>query len=160
MEPKWFPNHSKMIQNDSKMIPKSCKNYPNMIPKMSRNASKMIPKSSQNAFKIGVPKNMRFFIDFCSIFAAYCKSRTSKFVRPAIVLLMFHKNRRFAFRMRFGFEKCPKNPPKTRSEPFKNRCQKRVTFQHRFFRVGPRFWSLMGLQDGAKLAKNHKILKR
>ena len=26
-------------------------------------------------------------------------------------------------------------PPKTTSEPFKNRCQKRVVFQHRFFGV-------------------------
>ena len=29
---------------------------------------KTIPKSFQNAFKIDVPKNMQFFIDFCSMF--------------------------------------------------------------------------------------------
>ena len=49
-------------------------------------------------------------------------------------------------------KKPTKNPPKTRSEPFKNRYQKCVVFQHRFFRVlasilqplGPPRWSQVG----------------
>ena len=37
---------------------------------------KTLPKSSQNASEIDVPKNIEIFIDFQSIFAACCKSRT------------------------------------------------------------------------------------
>ena len=58
------------------------------------------------------------------------------------------------------WKKPTKNPPKMRSEPFKNRCQKRVAFQHRFFRVSASILQGLGLQDGAKLAKNRKFLKR
>ena len=36
---------------------------------------KPLPKRGQNPFKIDVPNNMRFFTDFCSIFAACCKSQ-------------------------------------------------------------------------------------
>ena len=83
---------------------------------------KTLPKPSQNPLKIDVPKNMRFFMDFCSIFVACCKSRTSKFMRPRSVLLGFHKNQMFAFGKHFGFEKPIKNHSKTKPEPFKNRC--------------------------------------
>ena len=96
---------------------------------------KTLPKPSQNPLKIDVPKNMRFFMDFCSIFVACCKSRTSKFMRPRSVLLTFHTIQCFAFRMHFGSKKPTKNRPKSRSEPFKNRFKKRVVFQHRFFHV-------------------------
>ena len=48
-----------------------------------------------------------------------------------------------------------KNLSKTTSEPFKNRCQKCVVFQHRFFRVsasifeglGPPRWSQVGFKS-------------
>ena len=93
-------------------------------------APKTHPKCPQNAFKIDVPKNMRFFMDFCSIFVACCKSRTSKFMRPRSVLLMLHTKRIFAFCMDFGTNKPTKNPKasKTRSEPFKNQYQKGIVF--------------------------------
>ena len=50
------------------------------------------------------------------------------------------------------FQKSSQNPSKTRSEPFKNRCRKRVDFQHRFFEIlasiweglGPPTWSQVG----------------
>ena len=70
-----------------------------------------------------------------SIFVACCKSRTSKFMRPRSVLLMLHPKRIFAFRMHLGSEKPTENHSKTTSEPFKDQCQKRCFFQHRFFRV-------------------------
>ena len=38
-----------------------------------------------------------------------------------------------AFGMPFSYQKRTKNPSKTMSEPLKNRCQKLVVFQHRFF---------------------------
>ena len=97
--------------------------------------AKTIPKPSQNAFKIDVPKNMRFFIDFCSNFDACCKSQHQKNVRPRSVLLAFHTIQRFACCMHFWFKKPTQNPSKTTSEPFKNRCKKRVVFHHRFFRA-------------------------
>ena len=111
-----------------------------------------LPKPSQNAFKVDVPKNMRFFMDFCCFFVACCKSRTSNFMRPRNVLLAFHNNRVFAFGLRFWSKKPTKNLPKTRPEPFKNRCRNRVVFQHRFFHVlvsilgplGPPRWSQVG----------------
>ena len=113
---------------------------------------KTLPKPSQNPFKIDVPKNMRFFMDFGCFLVACCKSRTSNFMRPRSVLLAFHNNQVFAFGMRFWSKKPTKNLSKTRPEPFKNRCRKRVVFQHRFFQVsasileplGPPTWSQVG----------------
>ena len=60
----------------------------------------------------------------------------------------------------FSFQKSSQNPSKTRSEPFKNRCRKRVDFQHRFFEVlasiweglGPPRWSQVG-QKTTKITK-------
>ena len=111
-----------------------------------------LPKPSPKPFQIDVPKNMRSLINFGLIFLACCKSRTSKFVRPASVLLTFHTIQLFAFGMHFLSKKRPKNLPKTRSDPLKNRCQQRCFFQHRFFKVsasileglGPPTWSQVG----------------
>ena len=105
-----------------------------------------------NPLKIEVPKNIRFFIDFCLIFVICCKRQHRKFIGPANVLLAFHTFQFFDFRIHFFSEKPTKNPSKMRSEPFQNRCRKRVVFQHRFFRVsdsileplGPPRWSQVG----------------
>ena len=90
-----------------------------------------IPKPFQilpKIHKIALPENMHFIIDFCLNFDACGQSRTSEFVRPASVLLAFHTIQLFAFGMHLGSEKPTKNLPKTRSEPSKNGCQKRVGF--------------------------------
>ena len=117
---------------------KNCENHGFWPPKT-------FPKPSQNPFKIDVPKNMRFFMGFCCFFVACCKSRTSNFMRPRSVLLAFHNNQVFAFGMRFWSKKPTKNQSKTTSEPFKNRCQKWVVFQHRFFRVSASILEPLGL---------------
>ena len=44
----------------------------------------------------------------------------------------------------FSFQKSSQNPSKTRSKPFKNRCRKRVDFQHRFFEVLASIWEGLG----------------
>ena len=44
----------------------------------------------------------------------------------------------------FSFQKSSQNPSKTRPEPFKNRCRKRVDFQHRFFEVLASIWEGLG----------------
>ena len=89
---------------------------------------KTLPKPSQNLSKNDVPENMQFFINFCSNFDACCKSQHQKNVRPRSVLLTFHTIQCIAFCVHFRSKKPTKNPSKTRSEPFKNRCQKRVVF--------------------------------
>ena len=113
---------------------------------------KPLPKPSPNPLKIDVPKNMQFFIDFGSNFDACCKSQHQKNVRPRSVLLTFHTIHCIAFCVHFRSKKPTENPSKTTSEPFQNRCRKRVVFQHRFFRVSgsifeglePPTWSQVG----------------
>ena len=83
---------------------------------------KTLPKPFQNPFKIDVPKNMRFFIEFCSKNALLQKCQHQKNMRPRSVLLGFHTFQCFAFGMHFRSKKPTKNPSKTRPEPFKNRC--------------------------------------
>ena len=83
----------------------------------SQNPPKTLPKSIQNRC---ATKHTNFH-GFLSNFHAWCKSRTSKFVRPANVLLTFHTIHLFALGMHFGSKKPTKNLSKTRSEPFKNR---------------------------------------
>ena len=64
----------------------------------------------------------------------------------------------------FSFQKSSKNPSKTRSEPFKNRCRKRVDFQHWFFEVlasiweglGPPRWSQVGSRPEDAASKSLK----
>ena len=116
---------------------KNCENHGFWPPKT-------FPESIQNASKIDVSKNMRFFMDFCWFLVACCKSRTSNFMRPRNVLLAFHRNQVFAFGIRFRSKKPFKNPSKTTSEPFQNRCQKCAVFQHPFFRVSASIWEGLG----------------
>ena len=73
---------------------------------------------------------------------------------PKTKIIFFRVSLKSAFVMffKFSFNKPVKNPSKTRPEPFQNRCQKCVVFQHRFFRVsasileglGPPRWSQVG----------------
>ena len=62
----------------------------------------------------------------------------------AIVWLGFYTIHAFAFRMRFRSQNPSKNLAKTRPEPFKNRCRKRVDFQHRFSKVLASIWESLG----------------
>ena len=83
---------------------------------------KTFSKPTQNAFKIDVPKNMLFFIDFCSKKPSLQKGQPLIFAGMASVLLAFHTIQRFAFCMRFGCKKPLKKHSKTRCKPLKNRC--------------------------------------
>ena len=96
---------------------------------------KTLPKSFQNAFKIDVPKNMRFFMDFCSKNALLQQCRHRFRIGFSNTFCLSGTFLQIAFRMHFGSKKPIKNHPKTRSEPLQKRCQKRCFFQHRFFRV-------------------------
>ena len=105
----------------SKKMRKKCENQGFWPPKTHL-------KPTQNPAKIDVPKNIRFFGDFCLIYGACCKSQHQKNVRPASVLLACHIFHFTAFRIHFWSKKPTKNPSKTRSEPFQNRRQKHVVF--------------------------------
>ena len=100
---------------------------------------KTLPKPTQNAFKNEVLKNKRFFVDFGANLLISQKCRCLLRPNRSGVLLTFNTNQPLAFCIRFGFEKPPKNPSKTRPEPFQNRCRKCIVFQHRFFRL----WALI-----------------
>ena len=115
-------------------------------------APKTLPKSSQNAFKIDVPKNMRFFIDFCSKMASLQRRRHRFRIGFSNTFCLSGTFLQIAFRMHLGSKKPIKNHPKTRSKPLKNRCQKNAFFNIDFFRFRPRFWRVLDSQVGANLA--------
>ena len=123
-------------------------------------ASQNYPKSVQNASKIDVSKNMRLFMDLCWFLVACCKSRTSNFMRPRNVLLAFHNHPVFAFGLRVWSKKPTKNFSKTRPEPFKNRCRKRVVFQHRFFQVSASISERLGLPTWSQVDLKPQIRQR
>ena len=128
---------------------------------------KPLPKPSQNPLKIEVPKNIRFFIEFCLICVICCKRQHRKFIGPANVLLAFHTFQVFGFRIHFFSKKPTKNPSETTSEPLKNRCRKRLVFQLRFFELsasilealGPPRWSqVRRAACSARRVKAYRIL--
>ena len=65
-----------------------------------------------------------FSMDFCCLL----QKPNLDFVRMAIVFLGFYTIDAFSCGMRFGSHNHAKNPSKTKSEPFKNQCQKCVVF--------------------------------
>ena len=74
-------------------------------------------------------------MDFGLIFVACCKGRCGFRTIIYSVLLTFYTLQYFALRVHVGWQNPLKNPPKTRSEPPKNRCQKRCFFPHPFLQV-------------------------
>ena len=133
---------------------KNCENHGCWPPKT-------LPKPTQNPFKIDVPKNMRFFIEFCSK-NALLQQRQHRFrIGFSNTFCLSGTFLRIAFRLHFGSQKPTKNQSKTRPEPFKNRCQKHVVFQHPFFwlqapifePLGPPTWSQVGHLASKKLLR-------
>ena len=94
----------------SKKHRKKCENQGFWLPKP-------LPKRGQNPFKIDVPKNMRFFTDFCSIFAACCKSQHRFRIGFYNTKWLSDVFLQVAFCMDLGSKKLTKNPWKTMSEP-------------------------------------------
>ena len=87
----------------SKKHRKKCENQGFWLPKP-------LPKRGQNPFKIDVPKNMRFFIDFCSIFAACCKSQHRFRIGFYSTKWLSDVFLQVAFCMDLGSKKPTKNP--------------------------------------------------
>ena len=122
------------------------------IEKMSKNERKSRILASPNPPKMSSKSMSQKTCNFSSIFARIlmlvARANIKKNVHPRSVLPAFHTIQRFTCCMHFWFKKPAKNRFKTMSEPFKNRCKKRVVFHHRFF------WALasnlepLGLQVG------------
>ena len=115
-----------------------------------QNLPKIHPKCLQNR----CPKNLRFFIDFCSNFDACCKSQHQKNVRPRSVLLAFHTIWCFAFGMPFRSKNLSKTLPKRRPRPSKIDAKNMSLFDIDFFRFQSRYWTLLDLQVGTKLPQS------
>ena len=103
---------------------------------------------------------MQFFIDFGTILDACSKSRPLIFAGRAIVLLAFHTIQCFAFCMHFRSKKPTENLCKTKLELLKIDTENVLVFYIDFFASWPRFWNLLGLQVGAKLAQKAYFLSR
>ena len=116
-----------------------------------------LPKPSQNPFKIDVPKNMEFLIEFCSKNALLQQRRHRfriSFSNTFCLSGIFFES---LFECILGPKNLPKTSPKRRPNPLKI-DDKNVSFFHiAFFGFWPRFWRVLGLQDGAKLAKNRVV---
>ena len=78
------------------------------------------------------------------IFSSVETLKISIFPRENQCFQVFAKSMFVRFSCILSFQKSSQNPSKTRSEPFKNRCRKRVDFQHRFFEVLASIWEGLG----------------
>ena len=78
------------------------------------------------------------------IFSSVETLKISIFPRENQCFSGFREKHVCAVFVHFSFQKSSQNPSKTRSEPFKNRCRKRVDFQHRFFEVLASIWEGLG----------------
>ena len=104
----------------------------------SQNTPKIHPKCLQNR----CPTKPAFF---CRLFAYFgCFRLCALFLR-------------IAFRMHFDSKKPTKKHLKTRPNPLKIDVKNMSFFNIVFFGFRPRFWKVLGLQDGAKLAKNRNF---
>ena len=119
---------------------------------------KTLPKPSQNPFKIDVPKNIRFFIEFCSKYALLQQRRHRfriGFSNTFACRALFFES---LFECILGPKNLPKTSPKRCPNPLKIDVENVLFFNIDFWGFRPRFWSLLGLQLGAKLAPNCVIL--
>ena len=115
-----------------------------------------LPKRSQNRAKIHSKSTSQKTCDFSSNFARKMLCCNSADIDFVLVFPILFACRALFFESLFECILVPKKPTKnqskTTSEPFKNRCQKCVVFQHRFFRVsasilhplGTPTWSQVG----------------
>ena len=115
-----------------------------------------LPKPSQNPLKIHLKSRFQKTCDFSSIFALKtlcCKSADIDFV---LVFPILFACRALFFKSLYASIFDPKNLPKTLPKPGPNPLKidaKNVLFFNiDFFGFGTRFWRLLGLQLGAKLA--------
>ena len=123
------------------------------FPKPSPNPSKIDPKSSLEKTLDFSSVLVRFFLVFRSSISWKCAFYHSKTTNPEV----FAKDVLFRFSSIFLPKNLPKTPPKRGPNPSKIDAENVLFFNIVFLGFRLRFGSLLGLQDGAKLAKNRKI---
>ena len=131
-----------------KNIEKSAKIDDFGLPKPSPNPPKIHSKSRY-------PEKCLFFIDVCSIFLFFLSSISLKYafyLGKTTIFKVFAKIAILQFACIFGPKNLPKTLPKRGPNPSKIDAKNVMFFNIDFFAFWPRFWSLLGLQVGAKLA--------
>ena len=120
------------------------------------------PKRSQNRPKIHSKSMSPKTYDFSSNFARKMLSCNSADIDFVLVFPILFACRALFFKSLFACILRPKNLPKTlpkrRPNPLKIDAKNVLLFNIVFFRFRPRFWTLLGLQLGAKLASKRKKL--
>ena len=111
-----------------------------------------LPKSSENPSKNDIPKSMQFFVDFC-LKIALSHKRQHQF---RIGFTVFFACRTLflvsLFACILDLKNLPKTLPKRSPNDEKIDVKNVLFFNIDFLGFRPRFWSLLGLQLGAKLA--------
>ena len=129
---------------------KKCrKNVDSGLPKPSPNPPKIDPKSSLQQTLDVSSVFVRFFPIFRSSISWKCAFYHSKTTNPKV----FAKIVLFRFSSIFHPKNLPKTPPKRGPNPSKIDAENVLFFNIVFLGFRPRFGSLLGLQDGAKLVQ-------
>ena len=119
-----------------------------------------LPKRSQNRPKIHSTSMSPKAYDFSSNFARKMLCCNSADIDFVLVFPILFACRALFFESLFecilGPKNLPKTSPKRRPNPLKIDVKNVLFFNIVFFGFRPRFWTLLGLQLGAKLAKNRK----
>ena len=95
---------------------------------------------------------MRFFIEFCSKNALLQQRRHRFRIGFSNTFCLSGTFLQIAFRMHFGSKNLPKTSPKRGPNPSKIDAKNVSFFSIDFFGFWTRFWTLLGLQLGAKSA--------
>ena len=126
-----------------------------------------LPKPSPNPPKIEPKSSLEKTLDFSSVFVCFfpvfrsliswkCAFYHCKTTNPEV----FAKIVLFRFSSIFLPKNLPKTLPKRSPNDEKIAVKNVLFFNIDFFGFRPRFWSPLGLQLGAKLAKNRNFLKK
>ena len=121
---------------------------------------KTLPKPSQNPLKSDVQKTCDFSLNFVRKMLC-CNSADIDFVLVFPILFacwaLFFES---LFECILIPKNLPKTTPKRRPSPLKIDVKNMSFFNIVFFGFRPRFWKVLGLQDGAKLAENRNFPHR
>ena len=114
------------------------------------------PNPSQNPSKILSKSMSQKTCDFSSIFVRKMLCCQNADIDSVLVFTIQNGSRTFFFKLLFACIFAPKNLsktlPKRGPNPLKFDAKNVLFFNIDFFGFGTRFWSLLGLQVGAKLA--------
>ena len=128
-----------------KNIEKSAKIKDFGSPKPPQNPPKIHPKSMSQ-------KTNNFSSIFARILMFVARASIKKSCAHAVFCWCFTQFSVSLLACIFGLKNLPKTLPKQGPNPSKIDAKNMLCFNVNFFRFRPRFWRVLGLQDGAKLA--------